>query len=322
MRYTEVVSYCCGSYEQGNFGGVARYDYTLKKIFPNRKFFRGPDEKNKMISYLKTCKNPVVLVDNHLSCDVPNNYDAFILHHGCALTTSERNPSWGEPWKSLCTGGQKKMIFYRKPKNTIMVSTSSSCRVDFTKYFGEKYTRFDNILLLNTSELDENRWKGGRWNQKPIVLGNWDHIKKGSRVMPKVKSHLSNDFNFRQLSVKCNGSSERDIKHFNNQKQNIYLECDIFLQISTSEGNAFSSLDALLCGLVVVSSDVGKFHSDVPEDCFVKMDWRRQEDPKYVESCLRKAWTNREQLSRNGREWYMKTSRIELFKENWEKALS
>ena len=28
---------------------------------------RKPEEKRKMISYLKKCENPIVLVDNHLS---------------------------------------------------------------------------------------------------------------------------------------------------------------------------------------------------------------------------------------------------------------
>ena len=30
------------------------------------------------------------------------------------------------------------------------------------------------------------------------------------------------------------------------------------------------TLDALLCGLIVVSTNVGLFFKDVPDDCFVK----------------------------------------------------
>ena len=78
----------------------------------------------------------------------------------------------------------------------------------------------------------------------------------------------------------------------------------------------YASLDALACGMVVVASDVGVFYDDVPEDCFVKMDWRRGGDVEYVESKLKYAWENREELSRKGREWYMGNCRFT----NWKKS--
>ena len=51
--YSCIVHYCCGSYENGDYGGVARYDYQLKLIYPKRIFFQGPKEKNKLLNYLK-----------------------------------------------------------------------------------------------------------------------------------------------------------------------------------------------------------------------------------------------------------------------------
>ena len=42
-----IIHYCCGSYDSGDYGGVARYDYHIKLIFPNRKFFQGPSQKIK-----------------------------------------------------------------------------------------------------------------------------------------------------------------------------------------------------------------------------------------------------------------------------------
>jgi len=317
MKYDEIISYCCDSYERGGTGGVARYDYTLSLVFPNRKFFKGPSEKKELVEYLKKCKNPVVLTDNHLSIDVPNEYPVFILHHGCAETTAERNPDWGEPWKSLCTQGQRKMLDYRKVENTTMVSTSISCKVDFSRHFREKYTKFKVVDLLNSSELDEERWKNGRWNQKPIVLGNWSHVKKGSKVMGSVQK-IGRNFQFRQLDIKMKG---KDVNDFNKRKQDIYLSSDIFLQISSSEGNSFATLDALICGIPIVASNVGLFYEDVPEDCFIKMDWRRQSNPGYVKKCLDKAWENREELSRKGREWYLENCGMEKFKEKWKNVL-
>ena len=46
-----LISYCNGSWP--SIGGVARYDTQLKLIFPNRIFFKGPQEKDKMLNYLK-----------------------------------------------------------------------------------------------------------------------------------------------------------------------------------------------------------------------------------------------------------------------------
>ena len=42
-----------------------------------------------MLEYLKKCKNPVIITDNHLSCDIPNNYNVILVHHGVAKTQKE-----------------------------------------------------------------------------------------------------------------------------------------------------------------------------------------------------------------------------------------
>ena len=308
----EIISYCCGSYDHGSHGGVARYDYQLKLIFPERKFFQGPKEKGKMLKYLTRCKNPLIITDNHLSIDIPNKYNIILVHHGCAKTTSVRNPDWGEPWKSLCTNGQDKMLKYRDPKKTKIVSISKACTDDFIKYYGEEYTKFERIDILHPSELDEKQYKTS-FSDHPIVLGNWGHVKKGKAVLPKLKEKLRN-FEFVQLKV---GIENGDIESFNKRKQDIYLNADIFLQISNSEGNSYATLDALLCGLPIVASDVGLFYKDVPDDCFVKMDWRRNDDWRYVKDCLENAWENRELLSKNCRKWYMENCRFI----DWEKKM-
>lgn len=309
MPYTDIISYCCGSYDTLEVGGVARYDYQLKLIFPNRVFFRGPEKKNKMLRYLSKCKKPLIITDNHLSLDIPNRYDILLVHHGCALTTANRNPDWGEPWKSLCVNGQEKMLKYRDPKTTRIVSISKACTDDFTRYFGKEYTRFERHDILHPSELDESRFVK-KFNKKPVILGNWGHVKKGKNILPLLKENLK-EFQFEQLKV---GLDKRGVDDFNRRKQDIYLSSDIFLQISNSEGNSYATLDAMLCGLVIVASDVGLFYGDVPEDCFVKMDWRRNGDWKYVRKCIENAWENKEKLSRNCREWYLNTCSFKIWK--------
>ncbi len=296
----EIIHYCCGSYFRGVFGGVARYDYQLFLAFPNRLFFEGPREKSNMLGYLKTCKNPIIITDNHLACDIPNEYDIVLVHHGVAKTHADREPNWNKYWRDLCCNGQAKMFQHRDPKSTKIISISQFCSDEFTKYYGELYNKFEKIKILHSSELNE-RYSKEKWNNTPIVLGNWKDVNKGKNVIKQLA--LSNDFQFQDLNVHPN---QNGIVDFNYRKQNIYLNSDIFLQLSLCEGNSYSTLDALLCGLPVVSSNVGLFYKDVPENCYVKIEWQRNNDVKYVESKLQEAWERRDELRKNGREWYIK----------------
>jgi len=309
----EIISYCCGSYQYGDYGGVARYDYQLWKTFPNRKFFNNKDD---LLSYLETCKNPIVLADNHWSVDVPNKYECIIVHHGCALNTYRRNPGLDSKfWINLCNN-QTQMLYHRKPENTKIISISKACTDDFSEIFKESYRKFERIDLLHSSELDEERFKSSS-NEKPSILGNWSGVKKGKNYIGNIKQ-ICKEFTFNNLYVTpVNG----DIEDFNRRKQDIYLENDIFLQLSNSEGNAYSTLDALLCGLVVVATDVGLFHGDIPEDCFVKLDWKKMGDAEYVKEKLEYAYENRTEIASKGREWYMNNCRFSTWQDKMVKLI-
>ena len=307
----KIVHYCDGTYYRGAIGGVARYDYQIQKAFPNRLFAQGPRQKEALIKLLEKNPDTIVITDNHLACDIPNNIKTFLVHHGCAKTTADRNPDWGEPYRSLCTNGQSKMLTYRDPKTTKILSISKACTDDFTKYYGKEYTKFERITMLHPSELTETLYKK-KFNKNPVVLGNWKGLKKGEKLLPHLIKNIPN-FKFQQLKcfLDSNNLTEKGINQFNRRKQEIYLNADIFLQISNSEGNSYATLDALICGIPVVSSNVGLFYGDVPDDCYVKLEWERNGEPEYVEKRLRYAWEKREELSRNARKWYLKNCRFE-----------
>lgn len=305
-----IISYCCGTWP--SVGGVARYDTQLSLIFPERKFFSGPQEKDKMLEYLKTCKNPIVITDNHLACDIPNEYPILLVHHGVAQTHAYREPEWDPYWRDLCCNGQKKMLSYRNPENTWIISCSQFCTHEFSKYYPEIYPKFLNKKILHCSELNEETYKK-EFNNKPIILGNWQNVNKGKNVIVQLIKNLP-DFQFKQLQITNKNES---IDSFNKKKQNIYLNSDIFLQISLCEGNSYASLDALMNGLIVVASDVGLFYKDVPENCFVKLNWKRKNDIEYINEKINYAWANRYELSKNAREWYLKNCRFA----DWEKKM-
>lgn len=302
-----IIHYCCGSYYRGNFGGVARYDYHISKVFPNYKHFTGPRERNLLLSFLERCKNPLVITDNHLACDIPNKYETILVHHGVAETHAAREPEWNKYWRDLCCNGQKRMLYHRSPNHTKIISISQFCTDEFTKYYGETYTRFPITKILHTSELDEGKHKT-KWNNKPVILGNWQGVNKGKLVVESLSK--SNQFIFKRLSVQPKELSQYGIDDFNKRKQAIYLESDMFLQISLCEGFSYSALDALLCGIPVISTNTGFFYSDVPEDCFVKIDWKRRTDLDYVKEKIEYAWKHKEKLGRNGRKWYMNNCRF------------
>ena len=61
-----------------------------------------------------------------------------------------------------------------------------------------------------------------------------------------------------------------------------------------------------MCGIPVISSNVGLFYKDIPEDCFVKLDWERNNDLIYVEEKIKYAWDNKVEIGKKGREWVLK----------------
>lgn len=305
----QIIHYCCGSYDIGDCGGVARYDYQIKLAFPDRKFFQGPRMKKEMLAYLEKCDKPIVITDNHLSIDIPNKYPLILVHHGSALTHAERDPYWDKYWKNLCCNGQKKMLDFRDPKKTKIVSISQFCMDEFNKFFPKTYPLFNNYKILHSSELDENIYKK-TFNKIPVILGNWGQINKGKNIVSKLANTIR-FIKFQQLNVRINNGN---IEKFNREKQQIYCNSDIFLQLSKCEGNSYSALDAILCGIPLISTNVGFCYKDMPEDCFVKLDWKRINDISYIIKKIIYCLKNKERLAKNAREWYMKNCRLDDWK--------
>lgn len=318
----QIVMYACGSYDMLDFGGVAAYDRHLKLCFPNRKFFQGPQKKNEMLEYIQRQRDVIIFTDNHLSCDIPNDYNVFLVHHGCALTTAERNPDWDPYWKNLCTQGQKQMLSYRDPNTTLIVSISQACTYDFTIYFGQSYTKFNRVKVLHTSEFDTTQRKDNTVpinHRRPIILGNFTNVKKGKEVIQQLPK---DKYEIRQLNVKATGTDEESIQKYNHEKQKQYLEADIFLQISNSEGNSYATNDALACGLPVVATNVGLFYDDPPEDCFVKIELEKRNHIEYVIDKIDYAITHREELGKKGFKWWNMHCNFPLWKQTMKNLIS
>ena len=314
---TQIIHYCCGSYEINDFGGVARYDHQIKLAFPDRKFFKGPEMKKEMLSYLEKCDKPIVITDNHLSLDIPNKYPLILVHHGSALTHAERDPHWDKYWKNLCCDGQKKMLDFRDPKKTKIVSISQFCIDEFNKFFPKTYPIFNNYKILHSSELDENIYKK-KFNKIPVILGNWGQINKGRNIVSKLANTIK-FIKFQQLNIRIN---KGNIEKFNREKQQIYCNSDVFLQLSKCEGYSYAALDAVLCGIPLISTNVGFCYKDMPEDCFVKLDWKRLDDTSYLIKKIIYAFKNKNILAKKAREWYLENCRLKDWKLNMQNLVN
>lgn len=309
-----IIHYCCGSYDIGDFGGVARYDYHISLLYPHRIFVKGPQQKKFLLDLLVNVDEPLVITDNHLSCDIPNTYNILLVHHGSALTHAEREPQWSPYWKKLCCNGQENMLNYREPEKTKIISISQFCYDEFMRFFPKIYPTFDNKLILHTSELNKNKYKI-TFNDKPNVLGNFKGFIKGEHIYNKLKSTRS-DFVFNTLNISYNKNKHKSYEEYNKEKQQIYINNDIFLQLSLCEGYSYATLDAFLSGNVIVATDVGLTYKDVPEDCYVKLDYTKITDINYILDKLQYAWENKETLSKNAREFYLENCNMNKWKKD------
>lgn len=304
-----VVHYCCGSYANGLFGGVPRYDHQIALCFPSRIFFVAPLEREHMKHFVATCSagECLVIVDNHHALDVPLDTPCIVVHHGCAQEHAERAPSRED--LIPMAKAQGRIWAERSPENTRVISISTFCTEMFMKHNGDSYARFDRILVLHSTEHDESLiWKPphslGGHRQKIRVLGNFNGISKGSTRIKEIEHDGRIDVKRLQI-YPIAGESVHD---FQLRKQREYASCDVFLQLSVHEGNSFASLDAVQIGMPIVATNVGLFYKDAPCDSFVSIGYRASAD-EIIHAILEADSRSRE-IGANARHFYMQKCRF------------
>jgi glycosyltransferase involved in cell wall biosynthesis len=114
---------------------------------------------------------------------------------------------------------------------------------------------------------------------------------------------ILNNYTFTQLNISPH--KNESIDSFNKKKQAIYINSDVYMGLSLQEGYSYSLVDALLCGLPILSTNVGLFYSDVPDNAFVRIDLELRDNPDYIKEKLEYAVSNKESLGKNARAWYL-----------------
>lgn len=307
-----IIHYCCGNYQTGDFGGVARFDHCLKSTFPDVMMYQGPHQKSEFLSFVKQCEiQPVIFTDNHLVCDIPNEFKTIVVNHGCAERTSEFNTEWDEYWKNLCLRGQSSMLQMRDPKTTVMMPICQSILHDFEKYHAESYCKFKSVQITHYSYLEDRVPKNYTTNNLKIrVLGKFSN--SGDIVKEFMQSNLKDMYYFQNMNI--DGRFYKTAAEYIEAKHKMYLQCDMFLHISTFEACVYEVLDAITCGIVVVSTQIG-VAAEMPDDSYVPIDANRLNDVGYVQEKLRFAWENKESMVRIAREWVKANNSRSLWKE-------
>ena len=309
-----IISFCNNKYPD-NYGGVARFDYCLSLVFPDRIFFKGPEEIDKLLQFYKENNNYIIITDNHLSSCIPQEIPLIVVHHGVARVHLEREPKWDKKWKNMCVYGQDLMFHLRKPENTIFVSPTKFCKNEFGRIYGKRYQMYKNIYIPHVSELDGTKYKTS-FNQKPVIIGNWIQNSKGKDLIDDLIKELP-EFEFRPLQIDF---TNKTIEEFNNMKQQMYIDADIYLCLSIVEGSSYSVLDAMLNNLLIVSTDVGIMENEVSKDSFVGLSWKDR-GIENISKNIRYIWENKERYFNKSRQEYFRLINWEKWESEWKKLI-
>lgn len=316
-----IVSYCCNRYP-ANFGGVPRFDYQLSQIFPNREWF-GPNETNEMILRVRKLKvkhkkRVIVVTDNHLACDIPNDIPVIVVHHGTAQEHGLRNPQFAAEYRDMI---MKQSLVWktRLPQNTWIVSMSPWCLNMFRKHNGELYDKFKSSSIFGTSELPDSIFRTllsttTSSTYKPLILGNWINLSKGKPAIDKIKEILKDEFRFEDINVPSNP----DVSIHNQMKAKRYASADMFLNLSLTEGFGYSMLDAFKTNLLIVSTDCGfVVESGMPDNACKVVPYQKRDDPEYMANVIREVWNEREKYFGNSRQWFLDNCNQDIMRDKW-----
>ena len=284
----KLLHYVASSYEFGSFGGVARFDNELKKAIGIKTFL--PRQRSELLDELSP--DSIVITDNGKCMDIPDCYKCIVVHHGIARIHKRREPAWNG---SQYLTGQEKMS---NRKNTYFISPSS-----FVQRHVKIEHGIDSELILHSVDL-EKQIKPRRTSLKPVVIGDWRGYNKGEMVARKLMASDKYEFKF----LKCGNDKE--------SKQAAYAEADIYLALSLCEGNSYSALDALACGIPVLSTDVGLFGGDCPTGvCGEIIDWKERNNTVLIEEKLDYMMNNIEKYTPSA--WVSSTNSFEKWCKRW-----
>jgi glycosyltransferase involved in cell wall biosynthesis len=287
----KVISLVKHRFEDGDFTGVPRFDFELRKAIPglislNMTLFN----LLRLYYWVLLCpKDIVVITSSELSIKVPSAIKTIVVLHGCAQTHFDRDPFWRDRMALQYCHAQRQM--YTRP-NRWFVSPARWTSDEFSRHYqvpaAQIIPHWVEVPLRHASKK----------SNRPIVLGDWRNFNKGKHIIESLKQ-CRPDLEFRTLN--CTYET----------RHHMYQDADVYLCLSASEGGSYSMSDAVACGLPVVTTDVGNYH-EYDVDVIL---WQDREQPQVVSDAIDRA------LSRPQQNFFA-TYSLELWSQQWSDLLN
>jgi len=262
-----IIHYTRSNYEMGSFGGVSRFDYEIRKVFPSIiSVLRGSKINWNILDPVKT----IIITDHSFVNEIPTQYKVIAVHHGMAAEHKRRNPDWQG---DLYIQQQQNM---KRRKKTWFVGISK-----FTEQAAREHHDIvdDAVILHAVDTLPITKAKQG-YN----VIGDWRTPSKGRDLIQTLSNECA-EFNFNQLSC---GKYD---------KANGYEDQNIYLSLSACEGNSYAMMDAIACGIPVVATDVGLFGGNYDKRLGEKISWKDRGNVSVIKEQLYNVYNNYEQYN-------------------------
>jgi glycosyltransferase involved in cell wall biosynthesis len=232
-----LVSLVPRRFEDGDFSGVPRFDFELRRALPQLESVAMTLRTRAWLKWLAWREpDTIVITGNETSLEVPANLRTIVLHHGCAQTHFERDPDWRDAKPRAFCRAQRAM--YGLPNRWFLAIAEWTAR-QFSHHYGVPHAR----VLPSWVEPIERR---PGTSARKVVLGDFRTPNKGSMVVARLRE-LSPHVEFRAL--KCTYQTRKAA----------YAEADAYLCLSLSEGGSFAVSDAEAARLPLVTTDVGNY---------------------------------------------------------------
>ncbi|HEX2734910.1 MAG TPA: hypothetical protein VHM70_25065 [Polyangiaceae bacterium] len=269
-RLPPLVSLVPERFEDGAHSGVPRFDFELRKILPEIVSKNTKWPSRAWLRWL-ALKQPdtIVITGNETSLLVPEPLRTIVVHHGCAQTHFDRDPTWrGKREQQLCDA-QRQM--YQRPRRWF-VALAEWTAEQFANHYAVPKPR----IIPNWVDMPVRPKRS--LGAKPVVLGDWRNFNKGSEIIPRLQERLPS-FEFRTLV--CTYQTRREAYH----------AADAYLCLSLSEGGSYSVSDAEAARLALVTTDVGNCEEYRAARV---LPWQQRDDVKLIAEHLESALAGRE----------------------------
>jgi hypothetical protein len=257
-KLPRLVSLVPRRFEDGDFSGVPRFDFELRRALPEVNSVATNWRTRAWLKWLAWREpDTIIITGNETSLLVPPSLRTIVMHHGCAQTHLDRDPDEvaGKPLRVFC---RAQRAMYGLP-NRWFVAIAEWTAQQFSSHYGVPLAP---VLPSWVESIERKPRNDGR----KVVLGDFRTPNKGDQAVVALRE-LAPHIEFRPL--KCTYQTRRAA----------YAEVDAYLCLSLSEGGSFAVSDAEAARLPLITTDVGNY---LEYAASYVLPWQRRDDAAFV----------------------------------------